>query len=109
MQRAETADSTRTRFASPGMTAQISRAKIVMEVADISAVHLPMDEVGEHLDKCALLLTMVSEVAQEAAADSGFWYREVGYEQRRLRQIDGMVGLLQDEIGRMQRLVGALA
>lgn len=106
MQQADRAASTRTGDASPGIFDRFS-GTVVLEIAHLDRIEPLADHGIRQLDRIRTLLRAADDVADEAAAPTGFWYRETGWERRRFNQIGSLLELIGDEVERLDKLLHA--
>lgn len=78
-----------------------------MEIADLTPTNRTPDEALYHIDKCGTLLRAAGEAADEASHPEGYWFRNPGYERERLMHVRALIDLVDDELDRLRRLMGA--
>jgi len=107
MQQADMAGSTRSPGASPGKNREFTARPIVLEVAEITRLVPLADQALIQLDRVRTLLRSIDDTVDEAADTEGFWFRQPGYERQRLKHVSALLGLVDDEVGRLSRLLQA--
>lgn len=108
MQRADVRRSASGAGAPTGKFAHSSAQTIVLEVAELTASVPLGDEVAAHLLKIDTLLRTMFEVCQEATDDHGFFARTGDYLRDRMMRVMSLIDLADDEVARMNRLVGVM-